>query len=630
MTALISIFDIPLLLDTICIRFTTRESLLPCLLVCRHWYDCFLPQVHRFIELDYHKDDIRIEDILYQAQSRRLRSLDVDIVDVGYFLHSEGCVSLETLRCGDYQAVSLAKRLTKRLAKEVDTECEKLGLALGMATVEAEADFRRRPIPEDAFENGMIRDIASATSTATKADLSEVSEDDGDAYSSDEDNDDDDGHNSDDDGIDDKDATTLPPPFSRINVSTLFKMTTALIARNPHLRILEFTNDRLEQNYDVVPNVTPLIPRLVHLTKLKILVIMGLHEEFLASLLCYIPESMQDVEIKARELLPPKRSIQRSMYPTITRKPSLRRLCLNPCGFKGFVGDNNRQVESNVMIFILKTVERSPHLVELELMGRHNEWMDVLQTLSWYCPEVERLSLRVAFYHLWMIGHLNVPPLLNLREVHLEGDTDDISNSLSVDEQYRRVLPDFLLGSYKTLEVLTVEVTGSAEVFETEAWNFWRECPRLKRYTFRVSQGWGTAAPRHHQLVYLVDNIGSSNSYSHRKEKDNNLSSTWACLELEELDITIQHAPWQECRERRDQYHLSQFLPLVRLLYQQLRLLKRLKQLRLRWDYCGKYEYLAADKALDLVNATDRMSEADMGLMTIEDTAWMGLPWREK
>lgn len=294
MTARISIFDTPLLLDTICIHFTTRESLLPCLLVCRHWHDRFLPQVHRFIELDYHKDDIRIEDILYQAQSKRLRSLDIDIVDVGYFLHSEGCVTLETLRCGDCEKVSLAKRLTKRLAKEVGADSEELGLALAVATVETETEFRRMPIPEDAFQNGMIRVITATTSTATIVDLSEVSKVDGDAYSNDKGSDDNDGHHSDGDDNEDKDTTTPPPPFSKINVSTPFRMTTALIARNPRLRILEFTNDRLEQDCDdVVPNMAPLIPRLVHLTKLKIQVFLGMHEEFLASILCYIPETVQ-------------------------------------------------------------------------------------------------------------------------------------------------------------------------------------------------------------------------------------------------------------------------------------------------------------------------------------------------
>lgn len=282
-----------------------------------------------------------------------------------------------------------------------------------------------------------------------------------------------------------------------------------------------------------------------------------------------------------------------------------------------------------MIVFILKTVERSPRLVELELMGEHYEGMNVLQTLLLHCPEIERLLLRVAFLHPGMIEPLNGPPLLHLREVHIEGYTDDVTGGLGVDEeQYRRVLPDFLRGSYKTLEVLTFYGYGSIEAFETEAWNFWRECPRLKKYAFRLSQDWSTVAPRHHQLVYLID--GSSNSYSHSKGKDNKLSSNWACLELEELDIKIQHAQWQGCREHTDQYHLSQFLPLVRPLYQQLRLLKRLEQLKLRWDYCGKYEHLAADKALDLVNAVDRMTEADMGLMTIEDTTWMGLPWKKK
>lgn len=421
MAARISIFDIPLLLDTICIHFTTRESLLPCLLVCRQWHDRFLPQVRRFIELDYHKDDIRMEDILYQAQSRRLRSLDIDIVDVGYFLHSEGCVSLETLRCGDYETVSLAKRLTKRLATDVGADSEELGLALGVATVETEAEFRRTPIPEDAFENGMIHVITATSSTATNVDLSEVSEDDGDAYSNDNDSDDEVGHHNDGDGNDDNITTTLPPPFSRINVSTPFRMTTALIARNPRLRILEFTNDRLELDCgDVVPNVAPLIPRLVHLTRLKIQVILGVHEEFLASILCYLPETIQDVEIRAQELLPPRRSIRRSTYPTIACKPSLCQLCLDPCGFEAFIGDDDRLVECNVMVFILKTVERSPHLVELKLMDEHYEGMDVLQTLSWHCPVIERLILRVAFLHPGMIRPIKGPPLLHLREVHLE------------------------------------------------------------------------------------------------------------------------------------------------------------------------------------------------------------------
>ncbi|KAF9133837.1 hypothetical protein BG015_003499 [Linnemannia schmuckeri] len=421
-------------------------------------------------------DDIRIGDILYQAQSRRLRSLDTDIVDVGYFLHSEECVSLEILRCGNYEEVSLAKRLTKRLAKEVGAGSEELGLALGVATVETEAEFRRLPIPEDAFRNGMVRAINASNSTATNVDLSGESEDD-----------DDDAYSSDGDSDGDKDTTALPPPFSRPNVSTPFRMTTALIARNLHLRILEFTNDCLEQDCDdVIPDMAPLIPRLVHLTKLKIQVILGLHEEFLASILCSLPESMQDVEIKAPKLLPPQRSIRRSRYPRIARKSSLCRLCLDPCGFEDFVGDDDQLVESNVMMFILKTIERSPRLVELELLGQHYKGMDVLRALSWHCPEIERLSLRVAFHHLETIMGIHGPPLLRLREVHIEGYIDAITMGLNAhEEQYRRVLPDFLRRSYKTLEVLTVEAEYSGRIacdvaFETEAWNFWRGCPRLR------------------------------------------------------------------------------------------------------------------------------------------------------
>lgn len=73
--------------------------------------------------------------------------------------------------------MSLAKRLAKRLKEAVGTEPEELGLALGVATVETEAEFRQLPVPKDAFDNGMICADAAAVPTAVNVNLTEENKD---------------------------------------------------------------------------------------------------------------------------------------------------------------------------------------------------------------------------------------------------------------------------------------------------------------------------------------------------------------------------------------------------------------------------------------------------------------------
>ncbi|KAG0370719.1 hypothetical protein BGX24_001935 [Mortierella sp. AD032] len=556
--------------------------------------------VHRFVGLDIYKDDVRIGEILEEAQAGRVRSLEIDIVDAGYFLHSKGCVNLEALRCGYHGTVSLAKRLAKQLA-EVGTGTDELGLALGVPTVETEAELSRLPFPEDAFQNGMIRPYNTIGAIEMEQRQQQQSN-----------------------------PAICLSPFSRINLGTSFRIVTALIARNPRLRVLEFTNDE-EYCVDGVPDLAPLFPRLVYLTKLQIQVTSGLQEEFVASILCFLPDSIQDIEIKASKLLPPLQSSRSRNYPTIFRELPLRRLSLNPCGHEEFTSVGQRVGESRLMDIITKPIRQSPQLVDLELLGEHYRGMDVLWILSRYCPEIERLSLRVASHDFSVVVPVYLPPLLRLREVHIDAYTDASPRIFSMaGKNYGRVLPDFLRRSYKTLEVLTVNAEYNDGMlnledgaFEAEAWNFWRECPRLKKYSFRVEHTSSelnigvTTTPCHHTLPCLTDNV-KDNSNS------NESSSTWACLELEELVINIRHGSSIDCNQDPEDIHVRQFLSLVRPFYQRLRLLKRLKRLWLRWDFCGKCEYLEDDRLLEFVNVKSD-KELDESLMTINDLAWMDL-----
>lgn len=62
--------------------------------------------------------------------------------------------------------------------------------------------------------------------------------------------------------------------------------------------------------------------------------------------------------------------------------------------------------------------------------------------LSWFCLDIERLSLRVAFYDLASIGSISGPPLSRLREGHIDSYTEASTVSLgymrsNIDEYYQ-------------------------------------------------------------------------------------------------------------------------------------------------------------------------------------------------
>ncbi|KAF9934269.1 hypothetical protein FBU30_002687 [Linnemannia zychae] len=101
--------DIPLIMDLICDGLT-RQDLLACVQASRRWLDAFKPQLDRFVRIDRNpRSDLQhIRSVVHRAA--RIRSLQIDISDGGWFLPSTAkipetdnrCINLEHLSCLDF------------------------------------------------------------------------------------------------------------------------------------------------------------------------------------------------------------------------------------------------------------------------------------------------------------------------------------------------------------------------------------------------------------------------------------------------------------------------------------------------------------------------------------------------
>ncbi|KAK5814571.1 hypothetical protein F5H01DRAFT_414635, partial [Linnemannia elongata] len=95
-----SIFDIPVLLDSICDNLS-RNQVAACLLVSRSWCDLFLPQISRFVKFDSLGDSqAQVQSILDRAAV--IRSLEINLSDGAWFLDKDvACTNLRRLYCFD-------------------------------------------------------------------------------------------------------------------------------------------------------------------------------------------------------------------------------------------------------------------------------------------------------------------------------------------------------------------------------------------------------------------------------------------------------------------------------------------------------------------------------------------------
>ncbi|KAG0261470.1 hypothetical protein BGZ95_004228, partial [Linnemannia exigua] len=82
-----SAVDIPLILDLIC-QDLTRNHLLACVRVCRSWRDAFQLQLDRFVRLGKNPKTNQEHTRAVVERAGRIRSLQVDIADGGWFLDS--------------------------------------------------------------------------------------------------------------------------------------------------------------------------------------------------------------------------------------------------------------------------------------------------------------------------------------------------------------------------------------------------------------------------------------------------------------------------------------------------------------------------------------------------------------
>ncbi|KAF9295292.1 hypothetical protein BGZ88_002380 [Linnemannia elongata] len=95
-----SIFDIPVLLDSICDNLS-RNQVAACLLVSRSWRNLFLPQISRFVKFDSLGDSqAQVQSILDRAAV--IRSLEINLSDGAWFLDKDvACTNLRRLYCFD-------------------------------------------------------------------------------------------------------------------------------------------------------------------------------------------------------------------------------------------------------------------------------------------------------------------------------------------------------------------------------------------------------------------------------------------------------------------------------------------------------------------------------------------------
>ncbi|KAG0358094.1 hypothetical protein BGX24_006073, partial [Mortierella sp. AD032] len=82
-----SAVDIPLILDLIC-QDLTRQHLLACVRVCHSWHDAFQLQLDRFVRLDKNPKTNQEHTRAVVERAGRIRSLQVDIADGGWFLYN--------------------------------------------------------------------------------------------------------------------------------------------------------------------------------------------------------------------------------------------------------------------------------------------------------------------------------------------------------------------------------------------------------------------------------------------------------------------------------------------------------------------------------------------------------------
>ncbi|KAF9117225.1 hypothetical protein BGW39_002443 [Mortierella sp. 14UC] len=111
-----SAIDLPLILDLIC-QDLKQHHILACVQVCQSWHDAFQSQLDRFVRLDKNPKANQEHIRTVVEHAGRIRSLEVDISDGGWFLDhhvdhdtsviaaptSTGrCINLEELSCLDF------------------------------------------------------------------------------------------------------------------------------------------------------------------------------------------------------------------------------------------------------------------------------------------------------------------------------------------------------------------------------------------------------------------------------------------------------------------------------------------------------------------------------------------------
>lgn len=163
--SIISIFDIPLILDIICNNLT-KDDLLPCLQVSHDWFSLFQPQVIRHVEFVNLK---KYQTWTILDSAARIRALTIDIADADWFLNNPTslCTNLQELNCVDYDYQPKDLYVSKESLSNVDqTKNALLLVETNPKLLTLSVEHNERKYRDEHFTESIFKSIASHKSLA--------------------------------------------------------------------------------------------------------------------------------------------------------------------------------------------------------------------------------------------------------------------------------------------------------------------------------------------------------------------------------------------------------------------------------------------------------------------------------
>ncbi|KAF9912248.1 hypothetical protein EC991_000139 [Linnemannia zychae] len=616
----VTLFELPHVLDLICFHLSTSD-LVPCTRVSSLWYHLFRPQLLRHIRFADLKKEVTW-DILDNA--RRIRSLQIDIADGGWFLFDSNPTT----------------------ATSTSADATGMGVATATSCINLEELY--------CVDFGYFRDSSGPK------------------------------YNSNDTSFLYPDGA----PFVLMNRAhphlSAGASTNALglVQQNPKLHTLKIEHQLPSYGVDhFTPQVLQSLLKHSWLVQLDIQLNFDLTVDFLTVLLLHLPKQLQELCLCVQEFVDhifdtntqslQQQSTHLTLGAAAMTITSLKSICLRTSSSgpesTWHVEDVRNSWEyyhqscSYPERLVLPLLERSPHLQELILGGYAGRPQTLIQTLFKSCPELEVLD----------IG--GVDP------IYQNGDTyaDDLRQSLptgvlsrlstfrlrghvenwSVQDQF--AIAEMLVArSAATLEVLWYEGSDLSngwaplnpfclrrEGAEYEMRKV--DYPRLKELVIRTGKDW-----IYPDIVSPYDADDDDKGVHGSGLGDPSFHIKFPALER--LSLTISDAALADCRRcngsrkhhsqkeslerqraQKRESHQRQFVSRLRQLILTLRSCSRLEKLAFHWQPCAIIQDMTLDDLLERINGETQQDEQihhpplvlAPGLMriTVEDMDWIDL-----